>query len=1027
MPEMSLEEYYAEQDERLNRADESMDDYVKRVSRKKNPMPASSVQQHSAALEVRQEQSSLTIPSILGRNATTSTTTEIGRATKRKAAEAEADALGPVRRQKIDPEYGLSHTVDNHLPESTPSTHSRKDSSHPMSPDTRASPKDERNVSPALDDIEPFTIDEIDVPVSASTSHNKRKDIHVGRSTRQLAQDKRRLRQVRSPQAPAASTSELSPILSFSNKSYRNSSHSPKRAPLDLGPPKRRRLDLPPAVNVHKATENQKNTDLPAVEPPLSPIEDVSLEESSTKKPLVNQSSSLFLSIQERIAKHSSGAKTDKVLKLSKKRALPEPSLNEVAVDLGNKSSSMCVSSSPSSNPQSPPPQKKTKTSKDNQEPEPKISAAKGAKLATEQRKGKGKKEKPAPITAADFARKLKVEFEEAAKASGKKHRRSKFLEGKNVFFSGGDWNYASESTRKKMTIIMQCGANLMPEYDPEVTTHIITCAPSVGAMLQDLKLKSLKQIPRRIPTVTWDWVLTVLDDHRLDRQEIDTRLENAVIECTPYAERLDLYKFESYKPRPRASRSVSANSEEGRTGENVSRPINAAASSSSESNDERRAAHDVRHSAAPISPPISPTRRASNSTASTRQDCKKSIDPLAEFYDQARRQKEVEDGWSSIGDVGDSDSDETDDEPDFQPVARAKKGWTCDNKQAQMSGDCPNEDIINKLNELMELHKVKGGSEDRWRVVSYSKTIRALRNHPTRIRSGNEARRLPGVGEKTAQKIEEIITTGDLQRIKYENTNDVEVIRLFQGIYGVGRSIAFKWYQAGCHTLEDLRARKGGVTLTVPQAIGLKYYDDINTRMPREEARAIFELIKPKALAIDPKLSVQIMGSYRRGKADCGDIDILITRPTDDGETHAGVLPRLLRELHASDILTEDLALPEDPEDLEATYRGLCHLPKVEGSRQRRIDFLTVPWTSRGAALLYYTGDDIFNRAIRLKANVMGYALNQKGLFKNVIRDPRDRRIKLDSGVLIASETEEEIFKILNVPWQEPHERVRG
>lgn len=29
--------------------------------------------------------------------------------------------------------------------------------------------------------------------------------------------------------------------------------------------------------------------------------------------------------------------------------------------------------------------------------------------------------------------------------------------------------------------------------------------------------------------------------------------------------------------------------------------------------------------------------------------------------------------------------------------------------------------------------------------------------------------------------------------------------------------------------------------------------------------------------------------------------------------------------------------------------------------------------------------------------------------------------------GVLVASETEEEIFKILGVPWQEPHERVRG
>ena len=66
--------------------------------------------------------------------------------------------------------------------------------------------------------------------------------------------------------------------------------------------------------------------------------------------------------------------------------------------------------------------------------------------------------------------------------------------------------------------------------------------------------------------------------------------------------------------------------------------------------------------------------------------------------------------------------------------------------------------------------------------------------------------------------------------------------------------------------------------------------------------------------------------------------------------------MPRLLEELHTAGIITEDLALPEDPTDLEAIYRGLCRLPHVEGSRRRRIDFLSVPWTSRGAALLYYT-----------------------------------------------------------------------
>jgi DNA polymerase lambda len=32
-----------------------------------------------------------------------------------------------------------------------------------------------------------------------------------------------------------------------------------------------------------------------------------------------------------------------------------------------------------------------------------------------------------------------------------------------------------------------------------------------------------------------------------------------------------------------------------------------------------------------------------------------------------------------------------------------------------------------------------------------------------------------------------EIIETGDLRRIGYEKTDDVEAINLFQGIYGVG------------------------------------------------------------------------------------------------------------------------------------------------------------------------------------------------------------------------------------------------
>jgi len=116
---------------------------------------------------------------------------------------------------------------------------------------------------------------------------------------------------------------------------------------------------------------------------------------------------------------------------------------------------------------------------------------------------------------------------------------------------------------------------------------------------------------------------------------------------------------------------------------------------------------------------------------------------------------------------------------------------------------------------------------------------------------------------------------------------------------------------------------------------------------------------------------------------------------------------------------------VPDNFDALEATYRGLCR--RDAQSRRRRLDILTVPYDNKGAALLYYTGDDIFNRAIRYKAGTMGFSLNQRGLSTAVTRDPNDRRKKLTQGTVLASKTEEEIFRILGVPWQEPHERVRA
>ncbi|KAH8092177.1 hypothetical protein BXZ70DRAFT_951513 [Cristinia sonorae] len=601
---------------------------------------------------------------------------------------------------------------------------------------------------------------------------------------------------------------------------------------------------------------------------------------------------------------------------------------------------------------------------------------------------------------------------------------RINYLTGMRIYFYGGDLNYAGEGTRNKMRILVDRGATLLPTYDPETTTHIITNA-SKGTFLEAIGLRSLKDIPEHIPVLKWEWIISHRNgemgkwyDYASFRQRVHWVNANGDYELFKGANQAKSVKGKEIEKPDTSKRAESEDAAE------FSRI-------SSFTQDKPAASRKELASHGPSASSSSAVVSGPNATVTMGE--RKDEDPLAAFYERARAELEAEELQ------GESDGNASDDERrggsssvtalkrgDNGSVQKGKSMFACDRKGEQPSDQkCPNQDVIDKLEELKALHDAKPSDGDHWRVFSYNKAVRALRSYPTRIRSYDEARKLFGVGDKTAQKIMEIIETGQLQRIQYERTEDIEITKLFTGIYGVGRSTAYKWYQNGCRTLEDLKNGKAGVKLSASQRIGIQFYDDINARMPRDEARQIFELIKPLALEIDPKLFVEIMGSYRRGKADCGDIDILITRPTDDGKTHSGVLKKLLAKCHERGIVTEDLNLPDDWMDLENCYRGLCR--RDENSRRRRIDFLTVPYESRGAALLYYTGDDIFNRSMRMKANMMGYSLNQKGLYSGVVRNPSNRREKLNDGTIIASATEEEIFKVLGVPWHEPHERVRN
>lgn len=84
-----------------------------------------------------------------------------------------------------------------------------------------------------------------------------------------------------------------------------------------------------------------------------------------------------------------------------------------------------------------------------------------------------------------------------------------------------------------------------MPEFDPEVTTHVITDA-SVPTTLRALGLKNLWEIPNHIPTVRWSWLLSVLGKESvLSKREIDEKLGDTWLHAA-FSKRMDA----GYQPR---------------------------------------------------------------------------------------------------------------------------------------------------------------------------------------------------------------------------------------------------------------------------------------------------------------------------------------------------------------------------------------------------------------------------------------------------------------------------------------------
>lgn len=270
--------------------------------------------------------------------------------------------------------------------------------------------------------------------------------------------------------------------------------------------------------------------------------------------------------------------------------------------------------------------------------------------------------------------------------------------------------------------------------------------------------------------------------------------------------------------------------------------------------------------------------------------------------------------------------------------------------------------------------------------------------------------RKIPGVGKSIAQKIEEYLKTG---RIKYHQQFKKKTpIKLEEiiSVEGMGPKKAKVLYEKlGIKDLKGLEKAAKFHKIAPLFGFGEKTEKNILEGikfLKRSKGRFLLGEILPKVMEIYKKLEnlkeierLDVGGSIRRRKETIGDVDFLAIvknpRPRRGSPDEA-----------AKKVMDFFVSLP-----------GVIKIWGKGGTKASvrmkdgfDMDIRVLPKKSYGAALQYFTGSKEHNIVTRKIAIDKGLKLSEYGLFKG--------------SKMIASETEEDIYKALGMDWVSPEMR---
>lgn len=327
------------------------------------------------------------------------------------------------------------------------------------------------------------------------------------------------------------------------------------------------------------------------------------------------------------------------------------------------------------------------------------------------------------------------------------------------------------------------------------------------------------------------------------------------------------------------------------------------------------------------------------------------------------------------------------------------------------------NQALAAKFEQIAAMLELTGA--DPFRVNAHRKAARVIEDSSEDFASLANDRdallAIEGVGQKTADKIVEFVTTGDIQEhAELRGTVPAGLLDIL-AIPGLGpKTVKALWEELGVVDVEGLkRVIDDGSILNLPR-MGAKSVEKIKAaiafsetsggRTPLGIALPLAERFAETLSAIKGVERCEFAGSLRRGKDTIGDIDLVVSA----------------KPAHAQSIGEAFRSMPEVKQVLAAGDTKSSVRAVANGGALIQIDLRIVEPAQFGAALLYFTGSKEHNVRLRERAQKKGLTLNEYGLYEDDGQPaPQNRAVRP-----VASKSEQDIYDALDTPAPPPELR---